>query len=80
MSHHRFGTAADGVGDSPLAEDDEVNVLALERRGETYIFMWGDDQRDQLLRTLGRYASDPELSFTWHEAAVLNHTVREMGL
>ena len=28
------------------------------------------------LRTLGRFASNPELSFTWYDAAVLSQKVR----
>jgi hypothetical protein len=29
------------------------------------------------LRTLGRFASNPELSFTWYDAAVLSQKIRQ---
>jgi hypothetical protein len=29
-----------------------------------------------MLRTFGRYASDPELSFSWYDAAVLSQKLR----
>jgi hypothetical protein len=31
------------------------------------------------LRTLGRFASNPELSMTWYDAAVLSQKVRQSG-
>jgi hypothetical protein len=30
------------------------------------------------LQTLGRYAADPELSFTWYDAAILSQKVRRI--
>ena len=59
--------------------DDDINVLALVKGSERYIFLFDDTQRAQALRTLGRYASDPELSFTWYDAAVLSQKVRQSG-
>ena len=31
----------------------------------------------ETLRVLGRYASNPELSFTWYDAAVLSQKIRQ---
>ena len=33
---------------------------------------------DQLLQTLGRYAADPELNFSWYDAAVLSQRIRSL--
>ena len=55
----------------------DINVIALVKGGERYIFMYDDSQRAETLRTLGRYASNPELSFTWYDAAVLSQKVRQ---
>jgi hypothetical protein len=55
---------------------DGVNVLALVRNDERYIFLYDDSSIEQLLQTLGRYAADPELAFTWYDAAVLAQRVR----
>jgi len=53
-----------------------VNVLALMKNGERYVFLYDDNSAETLLQTLGRYASDPELSFSWYDAAVLSQRVR----
>ena len=55
---------------------DDINVLALVRGEERYIFLFDDANRGEALRTLGRYASNPELSFTWYDAAVLSQKIR----
>lgn len=56
-----------------------VNVLALLKNGERYVFLYDDDSIETLHQTLGRYASDPELSFSWYDAAVLSQRVRQQG-
>jgi hypothetical protein len=59
--------------------DDDINVLALVKGQERYIFLYDDSQRAEALRVLGRYASNPELSFSWYDAAVLSQKIRQMG-
>jgi hypothetical protein len=54
----------------------DINVLALVKGSERYIFLYDDTRRAETLRTLGRFASNPELSFTWYDAAVLSQKVR----
>jgi len=55
----------------------DINVLALVKGEERYIFLYDDDHRSEALRTLGRFASNPELSFSWYDAAVLSQRVRQ---
>ena len=57
--------------------NDDINVLALVKGKERYIFLYDDTQRAQALRALGRHASNPELSFTWYDAAVLSQKIRQ---
>lgn len=40
-------------------------LLATLKGEERYCFAWDEADRALLLRTLGRFAADPELSFTW---------------
>jgi hypothetical protein len=54
----------------------EINVLALVKGSERYIFLFDDKRRSETLRVLGRYASNPDLSFTWYDAAVLSQKIR----
>ena len=56
---------------------DDINVLALVKGDERYVFLYDDSSRAEALRTLGRYASNSELSFTWYDAAVLSQRIRQ---
>ncbi|HUT12836.1 MAG TPA: hypothetical protein VMY42_20240 [Thermoguttaceae bacterium] len=55
----------------------DINVLALVKGSERYVFLYDDCSRAETLRTLGRYASNPDLSFTWYDAAVLSQKIRQ---
>ncbi len=55
-----------------------VNVLALVKDGERYVFLYDEKSVSTLLQTLGRYAADPELNFSWYDAAVLSQKVRRL--
>jgi len=55
-----------------------INVIALVKESERYIFLYDDESPSALLQTFGRYASDPELSFSWYDAAVLSQKVRKL--
>ena len=57
----------------------DINVLALVKGEERYIFLFDDDNRAEALRTLGRFASNPQLSFTWYDAAVLSQKIRKIS-
>jgi hypothetical protein len=51
--------------------------IALRKDGETYIFRFDDVSHRAFLNVLGRFAADPNLSFSWHDAAVLCKKVRQ---
>ncbi|HZZ71786.1 MAG TPA: hypothetical protein VFE24_06005 [Pirellulales bacterium] len=55
----------------------DINVLALVKGEERYVFLYDDASRSETLRTLGRFASNPDLSFTWYDAAVLSQKIRQ---
>lgn len=50
--------------------------MALVKDEERYLFLFNDETRAETLRTLGRYASDSALSFSWYDAAVMSQKVR----
>jgi len=54
-----------------------INVLALVKGKERYIFLFDDDNRVETLRQIGRFAANPELSFTWYDAAVMSQKIRQ---
>jgi hypothetical protein len=53
-----------------------INVIALVKEKERYIFLYDHEGTPALLQTLGRFAGNPELSFSWYDAAVLSQKVR----
>jgi hypothetical protein len=63
---------------SPVTQD--INVLALVKGEERYIFLYDDEHRSEALRTLGKFASNAELSFSWYDAAVLSQRIRQTAL
>ena len=72
--HHEFGIHPTLEG---TAVSQEVNVLALVKGKERYVFLYNEQNHDETLRILARYASNPELSFTWYDAAVLSQKIRQ---
>ena len=54
-------------------------MLALAKGEEKYVFLFDDKNRSETLRQLGKYASDPDLSFTWYDAAVLSQKIRTVS-
>ena len=58
----------------------EINVLAMVKGTERYIFLYDDQNRVETLRMLGRYAADPQLSFSWYDAAVMSKRIREIAI
>ena len=55
-----------------------MNVLALVKDSERYIFLYDDESSDRLLQILGQYAADKKLNFNWYDAAVLSQRVRKL--
>jgi hypothetical protein len=67
-----------GCDQGGVAMQRGVNVLALIKGDERYVFLYDDESADQLLRTMGQYAADPELSFTWYDAAVMSQRISQL--
>lgn len=57
--------------------DQDINVIALVKGNERFVFLYNEANRAEILRTLGRYASNPEINFTWYDAAVLSQRIRQ---
>ena len=55
-------------------------MLALVKGSERYVFLYTESNRAETLRTLGRFASNPELSFSWYDAAVLSQKIRQESI
>lgn len=57
----------------------DMNVLALVKDDERYIFLYDDQSRSEVLRTFGRFAANEDLSFNWYDAGVLLQKVRRLA-
>lgn len=55
----------------------ELNILALIKGAEHYVFVYDDDSRPELLDALRDQAADPGLSLSWFDAMVLTTKARE---
>jgi hypothetical protein len=57
----------------------ELNVLALIKGNEQYVFVYDDDSRQPLIDAFRDAAADPRFSFNWFDAAVLTDKAREQA-
>jgi hypothetical protein len=57
----------------------ELNILALIKGAERYVFVYDDDSREPLINAFRNQAADPRLSFSWFDAAVLSQKAREQA-
>jgi hypothetical protein len=55
----------------------QFQEIALRKEGQTYIFRFDAASQRALLGVLGRFASNPELKFSWHDAAVVCKIARQ---
>ncbi len=54
----------------------ELNVLALFKGEERFIFVYDDESRDSLIEEVRHKAADPAVALSWFDAAVLTERVR----
>ena len=57
----------------------ELNVLALIKGDEKYVFVYDDDSQNQLLDAFREQAGDAQLSLSWFDAGVLTRKAIEQA-
>jgi hypothetical protein len=73
-----LGIAKDGfMRGNPVSRD--LNVLALLKGNERYVYIYDDAGRSQLVNALRDDAANPRLSLSWLDVAFLTTKVREQG-
>jgi hypothetical protein len=55
----------------------ELNILALVKGQERYIFIYDEESRAQLIDTIRNYAADSAVNLSWFDAMVLTNKARE---
>jgi len=56
---------------------DDLCIVALAKGDERYIILYDVADAIAACCQLGRWASDPRLSLTWHEAAYMAQLIRQ---
>jgi len=51
--------------------------IALIKGSGKFIFVYDKANIEEMLRQVGKWASDPELDFTWYDAASVGQKIRE---
>lgn len=67
---------ATGIPLPPPREGDSY-LLTLVKGSERYLFLYDSAHRQEMLVTMGRFASSQELSFSWYDCAVLSQKIRQ---
>jgi hypothetical protein len=57
--------------------ESDILIAALIKGEERYIVMYAERYTGEALRTIGRWASDPDLSFNWDDAAATAQRMRQ---
>lgn len=57
----------------------DLDSIVLIKGAERYVIIYACNMESgaEAVRTLGRWASNPDLSFTWYDACVLSQKIRE---
>ncbi|GIW82963.1 MAG: hypothetical protein KatS3mg105_4770 [Gemmatales bacterium] len=58
----------------------EFNILALVKGNERFVYVFNDSSRQQLIDVFRDHAANPDLSFSWFDAAVLTEKTREQAV
>lgn len=54
-----------------------MTIIIYPRGNERYILLFDDEHYGEALRTLGRWACNPGLSFDWYDAVKLSVRIKE---
>jgi hypothetical protein len=57
----------------------ELNVLALFKGSERFIYVYDDSSLDLLIDTIRHAAADPNVAISWFDAAVLTERARQQA-
>ena len=51
-------------------------IVDIIKGEEHFIYLYNKDTKAETLRQLGKHASNPKLSITWYDVAILSRQVR----
>jgi len=56
---------------------DEINLITLITADQRFVFVFTDATKDETLRHLARFAANPDIPFSWFDAALLSRKIRD---
>lgn len=56
----------------------KTNLVALAKDSHRYVFIYDDEDAQQMIQHLGKLATDLESDFTWYDAALLAAKARRL--
>ena len=60
--------------------DGDIHILALVKGDDRYFWLWRDSEKREVIRRIGRAASNPELSISWQDSAHLANRISELAI
>jgi len=57
----------------------EMNIVAMAKAGERYVFVFDDNSYEAVLEVLERYARDERLSLTEADAALIRERIHQLA-
>jgi len=60
------------------SSDQDLDVIVLVRNGERYAWIYHESEVDLVLRSVGSFAANPALSFSWRDAADVAMKLRKI--
>lgn len=61
---------------SRLLPQGDLHVMVVKCHGERFAFIWQDGDEGAVCNVFGRFAANPDLCFTWYDAAKAAAKVR----
>jgi hypothetical protein len=54
-----------------------INVATFHKPGHQFVFVFDDQNRSETLRQVSRFASNPDVPFTWFDAVIVCRKIRD---
>jgi hypothetical protein len=65
-----------GLHTMDTSSTDDILVTAIAKGSEQYVFIYSNRTIPEVLKTLGKFAANPELSFSWLDACRASMKIR----
>lgn len=79
MTSNRYATPEPAPSQVAIENDDDRRYAAIVKGDQHYLFVFHRQRVSEVLRILGRFAADPDLNFTWADAANVSLQIRELA-